>query len=189
MKKLIFAFLILLLQGCAGGLIIAAGTAVAVSSDERTLAEQIDDKTISRHARDKIKALNIPPEDLRISLVTNSGYLLIVGQVRDQKTKNAIDKKLSTLKNVKDIYNQLHIGEPIGLAQQSRDSWITAKVKSQFTAHDDIDPLKIKVVTENAEVYLIGLVSEEMAKDATNATRKVEGVKQVNRVFQLLDAK
>jgi len=175
------------LQGCAGGLIVLAGTAVAVSSDERTMSEQFDDSTLSVKALDKINELGIDDENMRINLISNSGYLLVLGQVTDQQHKDQIDKKLHTLKQVKGIYNQLRISKPIGFAQQSQDSWITTKVKSQLTAHDTVNPLKIKVVTENSEVFLIGKINEKMAKDATNITRKVEGVKQVNRVFQLIN--
>ena len=191
MKKLILTLLLTAtfsqLQGCAGGLIVAAGTAVSVSSDERTLAEQLEDNALSTAALDKINELNINNENMRINLFTNSGYLLVVGQVNSQRNKDAIESKLTTLDQVKGIYNQLRIAKPIGFAQQSRDSWITTKVKSQLTAHDRVNPLKIKVVTENAEVFLIGRVNKVMANAATNITRNIDGVKQVNRVFQLID--
>lgn len=190
MKKFIFTLFLtsalLQLQGCAGGLIVAAGTAVAVSSDERTISEQLEDSELSIAALDKINELNISNENMRINLFANSGYLLVVGQVSNQQYKDAIANKLNTLTQAKGIYNQLRIGRPIGFAQQSHDSWITTKVKSQLVAYDTVNPLKIKVVTENAEVFLIGRVDKEMANAATNITRKIDGVKQVNRVFQLI---
>lgn len=191
MKKIIAAlfFISLLsqLQGCAGGLIVAAGTAVAVSSDERTLAEQLDDNALSTAALDKINELNISNEHMRIKLFSNSGYLLLVGQVSNQQYKDMIANKLATLSQAKGIYNQLRIAQPIGFAQQSKDSWITTKVKSQLTSDEKVNPLKIKVVTEDSEVFLIGRVNREMANTATTLTRNIAGVKQVNRVFQLVD--
>ena len=141
------------LQGCAGGLIVAAGTAVAVGSDERTITEQLDDNALSTAALDKINELNLNDEDIRINLFSNSGYLLLVGQVTDQQKKDAIENKLRTLAQAKGIYNQLRITQPIGFAQQSKDSWITTKVKSQLTSNETVNPLKIKVVTENSEVF------------------------------------
>ncbi|MCG6199790.1 BON domain-containing protein [Psychromonas antarctica] len=190
MKKftvtLFFISVFSLLQGCAGGLIVVAGTAVAVTSDERTLSQQLDDSALSTAALDKINELNIRNENIRINLISNSGYLLVVGQVTDQQTKDQVEQQLKTLKQAKGVYNQLRIAKPIGFSQQSKDSWITTKVKSQLTGHEEVNSLKIKVITENAEVFLIGIVSEEMANNATNITRKVDGVKQVNRVFQLI---
>ncbi len=191
MKKIIsavfFISLFIQLQGCAGGLIVAAGTAVAVSSDERSLAEQLEDNALSAAALDKINELNISNEHLRIKLFSNSGHLLLVGQVSNQQYKDMITKQVATLSQAKGIYNQLRVTQPIGFAQQSKDSWITTKVKSQLTSDEKVNPLKIKVVTEDSEVFLIGRVNREMANVATNVTRNIAGVKQVNRVFQLID--
>jgi len=193
MKKVfITVFLIsilTLLQGCAGGLIVAAGTAVAVSSDERSISQQISDDSLSMEALDKITELNINNKNIRINLITNSGYLLVIGQVSDAQLSRQIETQLNTLKNAKGIYNQLRVGRPIGFAQQSKDSWITTKVKSRLTADDYVNPLKIKVITENAEVFLIGRVTQAMSARATEITRQIVGVKQVNRVFQIIAEK
>ena len=177
--------LLLLLQGCAGGLIVAAGTAVVVSSDERSISEQLSDDSLSMDAFSKISELDLNDEKIRIHVISNSGYLLAIGQVTNQQWSEKIEKQLNTLANAKGIYNQLRIGQPIGFAQQSIDSWITAKVKGKLTANDNTNPLKIKVITENSEVFLIGKVTKEMADQATAISRQVDGVKRVNRVFQL----
>lgn len=183
----VFLGSLLLLQGCAGGLIVMAGTAVTVSSDERSISQQLSDDSLSMDALDKINGLKISNQHIRINLVSNSGYLLIIGQVTNQQLSDKIEKELNTLTNAKGIYNQLRIGQPIGFAQQSVDSWITTKVKGKLTANDDVNPLKVKVITENSEVFLIGKVTKEMSDQATAIARQVNGVKQVNRVFQLID--
>ncbi|AGH80669.1 transport-associated protein [Psychromonas sp. CNPT3] len=188
-KILSSVFLAFVLQGCAGGLIIAAGTAAYISSDERSVTEQFDDGKISSDALDTINQLNIARDDLRINLITNSGYLLVLGQVNDAQTKDNISKSLAKIDGIKEVYNQLRIQRPIDFSQQSKDSWITTKVKSQFTSDERVNPLKIKVITENSEVFLIAKIDSKMAKYATNIARNVDGVKKVNRVFQLSDEK
>lgn len=181
--------LLLVLQGCAGGLIVMAGTAVTVSSDERSISEQISDDSLSMDALDKINELKIDDQHIRINLISNSGYLLLIGQVTNQQLSEKIEKELNTLPNAKGIYNQLRVGQPIGFAQQSVDSWITTKVKGKLTANDNVNPLKIKVITENSEVFLIGKVTKAMSDQATAIARQVDGVKRVNRVFQLIEKK
>ena len=191
MKKILTSILLIstlsLTQGCAGGLIVIAGTAVAVSSDERSISEQLKDDSLSLTALDKINELKLISQDMRINLISNSGYILVIGQVSSQKISNQIEQKLNTIAEAEGVYNQLRIGRPIGFAQQSKDSWITTKVKSQLATHSEVDPLKIKVITENAEVFLIGRVAPDMSNFATDITRKVDGVKQVNRVFQIIE--
>jgi len=175
-----------LLSGCAGGLIVLAGTAVAVNSDERSIATQIADDNLSLTALDKVNELAINPALLRINFISNDGYLLVIGQVSDETQKARIEAQLNTLTDAKAVYNQLRIGKPIGFSQQSKDSWITTKAKSQLTAHDSVNPLKIKVVTENGELFLIGLVDNKTADAATNVARKISGVTHVRRVFQII---
>lgn len=184
-----FLFALLLLQGCAGGLIVVAGAAVAVSSDNRSISTQIDDDNLASAALDKVNELNINHREIRINFITTDGYLLIIGQVNSNTQKQAIENKLKTLEGVREIYNQLRVSAPIGFAQQTKDSWITTKAKSKLTAHDDVNSLQIKVVTENGELFLIGLVDQKTADAATNVGRKISGVKRVNRVFQIMPEK
>jgi osmotically-inducible protein OsmY len=184
--KLAFAFFVfLLLQGCAGGLIAAVGGAVVVSSDQRSVSTQIDDNKLAMNALKKINQMQIPSHKLRINLVTNEGYLLVIGQVDTPKNKARISRSLSTLKGVNKVYNELKVKRTIGFLKQSNDGWLTTKVKSKLAGDDKINSFQIKVVTEDAQVYLIGKVTKEVADQATNLTRKVSGVEQVNRVFQI----
>lgn len=186
--KLLLPFLsiLLVLQGCAGGLIVVAGTAVAVASDERTVSTMVEDDRLAVDALNLINELDINEDDIRINLITNNGYLLVIGQVNNELQKQMIGNELNTLKTVKEVYNQLRIGPTIGFTQQSKDSWITTKTKSKLTAHEDVNAFKIKVVTENSEVFLIGRVDKKTADAATNISRQISGVKHVNRVFQMI---
>lgn len=188
MKLLLLPFLlsVLFIQGCAGGLIVVAGSAVAVASDERSISTLISDDKLAVDALSLINELDIDRSDSRINLITNNGYLLVIGQVNNDTQKQMIGDKLGTLAGVKEVYNQLRIGSKIGITQQTKDSWITTKTKSKLTAHEDVNSFQIKVVTEDSEVFLIGRVDKKTADTATNISRKISGVKQVNRVFQMI---
>jgi len=179
----------LAIQGCAGGLIVAAGTAVAVSSDERSIAQLVKDDDLSEAAIDAIVASDAYSKDIRINIVANNSYLLLIGQIDSQEHSNEIENLLNNIDGVAGVYNQLRISQPISIVQQTQDTWLTTKVKSKLTGHDQINPLKIKVVTENAEVFLIGQVSKEMSDFATEITSNIDGVKQVVRVFEIIPAK
>lgn len=189
LSTLIFLSSLLLLQGCAAGLIAVAGTAVAVSSDERSISTQIDDDKLAMAAIDKVNRLNVDSQKMRISLITNNGHLLIIGQVPTDKQKKLIETELRTVKGVKKVYNELRVNKPIGFTQQTKDSWITTKVKSQLTADDDVNSFQVKVVTEDGELFLIGRVDKKTADTATNIARKIAGVKRVNRVLHIIPEK
>ena len=167
-----------LLQACSG---------VNSIGDERSISQQIADDNLAAEAIDTVVDLDVYSSNIRINIVPSNGYLLLIGQVDNVQTSNTIENSLSQLDGVKSIYNQLRINQPIGPIQQTQDAWITAKVKKQLASHDDVDSFKIKVVTENSEVFLIGLVTQAMSDDATNVARKVTGVKQVIRVMEIID--
>lgn len=178
MKKFISALFIITLfsqlQACSGLL-----------SDDRTIAEQLDDNALSSAALDIVTELKIKEKDLRINFITNSGYILILGQAKTQAIKNQIGTRVQQIDKVKGVYNQLRIASPIGFEQIRQDTWITAKIKSLMSANNSINQFKIKVITENSEVFLIGKVNKEIANEASKIASEVQSVKKVHRVFQL----
>ncbi|UBR45918.1 division/outer membrane stress-associated lipid-binding lipoprotein [Aeromonas veronii] len=174
----------LLLQGCAalvvGG---AAGTAKA-SGDRRTLGAQWDDQTI------ELKAANLLADNKplsaasKISVYSNNGRVLLVGQSPSDVYKIEAGKIVSRIEGVRHVYNELRIGQPASFTTRSNDSWITSKVKADMFGTKNFDSTKVKVVTENGEVFLIGLVTRQEGEQAVNIARHVTGVKRVIKAFE-----
>jgi osmotically-inducible protein OsmY len=63
---------------------------------------------------------------------------------------------------------------------------LTSKVKTQLLTAKNISSNNIKVVTENAEVFLMGLVSDSEASQAVNIARNVSGVERVIKMFEYI---
>ena len=174
----------LLLQGCAavvvGG---AAGTAKA-SGDRRTLGAQWDDQTI------ELKAANLLADNKplsaasKISVYSNNGRVLLVGQTPSDVYKIEAGKIVSRIEGVRHVYNELCLGQPASFTTRSNDSWITSKVKADMFGTKNFDSTKVKVVTENSEVFLIGLVTRQEGEQAVQSARHVEGVKRVIKAFE-----
>ncbi|MCT7654905.1 BON domain-containing protein [Oceanimonas sp. NS1] len=74
------------------------------------------------------------------------------------------------------------------MTQQSKDTWLTSKVKSTLLAEKNIDGSKLKVVSENGEVFLIGLVTQKEGDIAVQMTRSIAGVRQVMTMFEFVQA-
>ncbi|USV57250.1 division/outer membrane stress-associated lipid-binding lipoprotein [Aeromonas encheleia] len=174
----------LLLQGCAalvvGG---AAGTAKA-TGDRRTLGAQWDDQAIELKASNLLadnKQLNSAS---KISVYSNNGRVLIVGQTPSDAYKQEAGKIVGRIEGVRHVYNELRLGKPVSIGVRSNDSWITSKVRADMLAAKDFDSTKVKVVTENSEVFLIGLVTRKEGDQAVEIARHVSGVKQVIKAFE-----
>ncbi|TMP50309.1 BON domain-containing protein, partial [Pseudoalteromonas citrea] len=76
------------------------------------------------------------------------------------------------------VNNQLRIGSNIGITPQTHDTWLTSKEKTKLLADENVSGNNIKVVTENAEVYLMGLVPPIEAEQAVEIPRNKSGVER-----------
>ena len=66
---------------------------------------------------------------------------------------------------------------------------ITTKVKSSLSNVKNLpgfDATRVKVITENGTVYLLGLVHKNEGNVATEIARRETGVKQVVKVFEYI---
>ncbi|MBY0418079.1 MAG: BON domain-containing protein, partial [Pararheinheimera sp.] len=82
---------------------------------------------------------------------------------------------------------QLRVASEISFGTGSKDSWITTRIKGKFLADENVSGLNIKVVTENGEVFLMGLVNQQEAERAVNLARNVDGVARVIKAFEYKD--
>lgn len=176
-----------LLHGCAAVVVAGAGTAaVSSANDRRTIGTQIDDNTIEFKAKTALKEVQALEKIARVIVKSVNGNLLVVGQSPNEQLRTMAVKALEKIEGVKRIHNQIRIGNATNMSTQTVDTWITTKVKLKLLATEDINSHNISVLTENAEVYLMGLVTEDEADKAVEVARNISGVAKVIKVFEIL---
>lgn len=176
--------LTLLLQACAAAVVAGGASAVTSASDRRTLGSQIDDSSIVVKAERALEENKTLEERAHINVNSYNGILLLTGQAPSQDLVDLAASLVQPIQGVKDVQNQIRVGNPISFTTRSRDSWITTRVKSMLVADKEISALNIKVVTENGEVFLMGLVSSAEADKAVEIARHVNGVSRVIKAFE-----
>ena len=186
-RSLIILGTVVLLQGCAAAVVAGTASAVTAANDRRTIGSQIDDNNIEIKASIAISEVERLEKSARVNAISVNGIVLLVGQVPNQEMKNEAQITVEAIAGIRKIHNQLRIGSNIGITTQTHDSWLTSKVKAQLLAAKDISSNNIKVVTENAEVYLMGLVSQDEANRAVDIARNVSGVERVVKVFEYIN--
>ncbi|PLX62634.1 BON domain-containing protein [Sedimenticola selenatireducens] len=89
---------------------------------------------------------------------------------------------------VKRTVNEVQIGPNATLTEQSKDSWITSKAKIELfnIKLPQFDPTRVKVITENGVVYLMGMVTPEEATAVVDKIRYLSGVTKVVKVFEYI---
>ena len=182
-QSLITTFTIIslsILQGCVGVATVAVVSGASIASDHRTISKQIDDQTIEYNASRKITKNKALEQQTNLHLVSINGALLIVGQAPNSYLRDLAIKEISTIEGVVKVHNQIRIGNTTSITTRSNDVWLTSKVKTALLGSDKLNPTKIKVITENSEVFLMGIVNHKEADEAVEITRNISGV---NRVF------
>ncbi len=185
-RSLIVLGTVVLLQGCAAAVVAGTASAVTAANDRRTIGSQIDDNNIEIKASIALSEVERLEKFANISAVSVNGIVLLVGQVSNEEMRNEAQRTIEGVSGIRKIHNQLRIGSNTGITTQTHDSWLTSKVKAQLLTAKDISSNNIKVVTENAEVFLMGLVSDSESTQAVNIARNVSGVERVIKVFEYL---
>lgn len=174
------------LQGCAAVAVVAVTTGASMATDRRSIGNQIDDQSIEVEAYNEItknKSLN---ENTNLHIISVNGSVLIIGQAPNTYLRDQAIKIINDIDGIVRIHNQIRIGNLTSITTQTNDVWLTSKVKSALLSSDKVNGRAIKVITENAEVFLMGLVTKKEADAAINITRNISGVNRVFKAFEYL---
>lgn len=186
LKSILLFALVLSTSGCAGLFVAGAATTVAVVTDNRTTQEIWNDNNIEF----EVAGLgNKAPYRgfARITASSYNGVVVLMGQSATEELSEQFEEAARNVKGVETIHNQIRIKAPISVGEISHDSWITTKVKSALLTESKLNGVKVKVITEDKEVFLLGYVSREHAEVAVDVARNIAGVEQVIRAFQYGD--
>jgi osmotically-inducible protein OsmY len=177
-----------LLQGC--GAILVGGVAVgaSVAHERRSTQTVLEDE----HTEHSAAQLLIDNPDInmhsRISITSYNHLVLLSGQAETQAISDSFAQKVAGLPRVKKVLNEVTIGPLASFTRESEDALITSRVKVALTEIDypGFDPTRVKVVTEESVVFLMGLVHPPEADAAAEKARYVPGVGKVVKLFEYI---
>ncbi|ABS46713.1 MULTISPECIES: division/outer membrane stress-associated lipid-binding lipoprotein [Yersinia pseudotuberculosis complex] len=185
----IFAMLFsaLLLQGCVGAVVVgSAAVATKTATDPRTIGTQVDDGTLEARVVNALSKDKEIKSQTRFVVTAYQGKVLLTGQTPSAELSNRAKQIASGVDGATEVYNEMRLGKPVDLSTASMDTWITTKVRSQLLTSDSVKSSNVKVTTENGEVFLLGLVTQQEAQSAAQIASKVSGVKHVTTAFTIV---
>ena len=157
-----------------------------MATDRRSIGHQIDDQSVEVKAYNEITKNQALNENTNLHIISVNGSVLIIGQAPNTYLRDQAIKIVNDIDGVVRIHNQIRIGNLTSITTQTNDVWLTSKVKSALFSSDKVNGDAIKVITENAEVFLMGLVTKAEADIAINITRNISGVNRVYKAFEYL---
>ena len=174
------------LQGCAGLFVAGAATGATVAAERRDTDTLIKDQAIEIEASNKLFDNARVKDGTHINVTCINGNVLLTGEARTEELHQTALDLVKDVDGVRHIADEIAIMEPTSLGSRSQDTWITTKVKAELLNHYGFSGLRVKVITERATVYLMGLVTREEAQRATDVAKQVDGVQEVVKVFEYL---
>jgi osmotically-inducible protein OsmY len=180
-------FALLTLPGCGSLLATMEMDTIEEDEGERTIGRWLEDENIETKGRINIHAANEAFDYAHLNIVSYNGYVLLAGQVQSEALKAQATAVVKEVRGVRRIYNELEVAAPSSGMTRSSDTWITTKVKSYLLGNPEIQGSRVKVVTEDGVVYLMGLVTRAEAARISAAAAGISGVQKVVKLFELLD--
>lgn len=176
------------ISGCSS--VINASREAPIDDDRgtRTFGSKIDDSLIETKVAVNIaKASPDLDNNSHIVVTSFNGVVLLAGQTPRADLKQLAEQTASQVQKVKKVNNELQVIEPSSMLARSNDAWLTSKIKTEMLTDSAIPGSRIKVVTENGIVYLLGLLTQAEANRATNLVQGVSGVQKIVKLFEYID--
>ncbi|HHZ88329.1 MAG TPA: BON domain-containing protein [Chromatiaceae bacterium] len=185
-STLILIVLLGLLQGCATALVggVAAGTAVV--TDRRSMDTMVDDEGFELNA---LKAMFQDKTLYNTSHVNVTSYnqiVLLSGEAPSNDLRQRAERLIRGLGTIRKLHNQITIAAPSAMSSRASDTLITAHIKTAMLISSSLSPVsasRVKVITENGTVFLMGILNATESDAAVEIARNVGGVQRVVPVF------
>lgn len=177
----------LVLPGCMPAIFVAGAATSAVIYDQRNTKTIVEDRDLTFQVQHKFDNDPELRDKSHVSITSFNRIALLLGQVPTAELREKAEAIAKSNSNVKMLYNEITVENPISNMAKTNDAWITTKVKTVLAAASGLNSANLKIVTENKVVYLMGLTSRTQGQLATDKTRTVTGVEKVVKLFEYLN--
>ena len=180
---LLFVSLILLMIniGCSPvGVIASGGSAtMVVAEGDRSLGTVVDDATIKLNLSAKfLKSENSLFLDVNSNVT--EGRVLLTGLVDTQEIRIEAVRKVWEINGVREVINEIEVGNKTTLKEYMNDLWINTQVKSLAAKTIGLRSFSYNFETIKGKVYIAGITSRpEQLQAIIESTKTIKGVNEI----------
>ncbi len=188
--------LVLQLYGCASvppAAVVVSGAGIGyimMQSHKRSFKDLWNDnrlgRTIRRDIRNDPRLGKAPRDVTHVNVTVFNGVVLLTGEVPLEDQIARIIDIAKSYGNSRQVINRIELAGKSNFNSRANDALLTAQVRATLLDAEYLDGHKIKVVTERANVYLMGIVNRKEADLAVDIARSISGVVRVVKVFEYL---
>ncbi|HJO13406.1 MAG: BON domain-containing protein [Pelagibacteraceae bacterium] len=170
-----------IVYGCSPAGVLASGgaTTMVVAEGDKSLGTAVDDATIKLNiSRKLLTSENNLFRDIDTSVI--EGIVLLTGIVENQEKRIEAVKIVWEVDGVKEVINEIEIGEKTSIKEYANDVWITTQIKALAVRDIGLRSISYNVETIRGKVYLAGITSRpEQLETLVNIIKGVKGVNEV----------
>jgi osmotically-inducible protein OsmY len=180
---LLFVSLILLMIniGCSpvGILASGGGATMVIAEGDRSLGTVVDDATIKLNLSAKfLKSENSLFLDVNSNVT--EGRVLLTGLVDTQEIRIEAVRKVWEINGVREVINEIEVGNKTTLKEYMNDLWINTQVKSLAARTIGLRSFSYNFETIKGKVYIAGITSRpEQLQAIVESTKTIKGVNEI----------
>ena len=187
MKKIFPLFLLSIFAlnniGCSPANILATGgaTTMVVAEGDRSFGTVVDDATIKVNIASKFISSD---DNLFININTNvlEGRVLLTGLVDNQEIRIDAVRRVWEIKGVKEVINEIEVGNRASLKDYGKDLWINTQAKGLAAKTIGLRFLAYNFETIRGKVYIAGITSRPDQLD-----KVIEVIKTIKGVTEIVN--
>ena len=192
--KIIFLCNVLILSaityGCSPANLLASGggTVMVVAEGERSLGAVVDDTTIKVNIAAKfINAGNNLFVNINTSIL--EGRVLLTGLVDNQEIRIEAVRLVWEVEGVKEVINEIEIGNRSGLKDYASDLWINTQARGMAAKTVGLRSVGYNFETIQGKLYVAGITSNpEQLGSLIEALKTIKGVKEIVNYVIVVEA-
>lgn len=176
---------LVLLPGCAQLLLSGATMgATAMYTDRRTTGTQVEDQTVEFTASSRVQ--EAIGNRGHVTVTSFNRVALITGEVPSEADRAAVEQAVAGVNGVRSTFNELAVMPASAFSTRISDLVLVGKIKATYVDAKDLQVNAFKVVVDRGTTYLMGRVTEREAKRATDLARRIDGVRKVVTLFDIV---
>ncbi len=193
MKKIITLFSLVIITainyGCSPANVLGtgAGTTMVIAEGDRSFGTVVDDATIKVNIAAKFIASS---DNLFVEINTTvlEGRVLLTGLVENQEIRIDAVRRVWEVQGVKEVINEIQIGNRDSLKEYANDLWITTQSKALAAKTIGLRSVGYNFETIQGKVYIVGITSRpDQLTLVLDAIKTIKGVKEIVNYVKVVE--
>ena len=159
-----------------------------VPMTERTIPQRLLDRSIEHTVKINVYGLK---QDLqqtsRIGIDSFNSEVLLTGEVPTEAIKAEIEKVVSSMPDVRRVYNEMSVSASKGYSSTVHDGYITSKLLAKVAASDGVKASQIKAVTNDGVVYIMGRMTPTQQSHLIDIANSTVGITELVLLTTVVD--